>query len=253
MEHIKNGIAYFFGSGDEGEFQLFSLAHFLPILLAGALIFLIWKTREPLRGYKHEMRIRITLSLLCIFSEMSYFWRLAAIPSLNTSPENELPLALCEWAVIFCAYLSVTKSQLLFDISYFWLFGGSIFALIIPVVISTTGPTRFRYYQFWLVHTLGYITICYMMFVHKMRPTWRSLIRALCALVVFGLVAVAANTMLGGDSNYLFLAKPVIALLPESFLPRAAIMFGAVLTLFFLSYLPFFIIDRNHKKSAVRS
>ena len=45
------------------------------------------------------------------------------------------------------------------------LFAGTIFALITPTVITYTGPTRFRYYQFWLEHTLGYISIFYMIFI----------------------------------------------------------------------------------------
>ena len=58
------------------------------------------------------------------------------------------------------------------------------FALITPTVITYTGPTRFRYYQFWVEHTLGYIAIFYMIFVHKMRPTVRSAIKSYIALAV---------------------------------------------------------------------
>ncbi len=250
MESFKKTVYHFFTKGEAGEFTLFSLAHFLPILAAVAIIFLIWWKRDALANrVKVDNALRLALSFTCILAEMSYYWRIAAIPSLDTNPANELPLTLCEWAVIFCAYLVITKNQFFFDIAYFWLFGGSVFALIIPVVIGETGPTRFRFYQFWVVHTVGYISVCYMMFVHKMRPTWRSMVRAFVGLGVLGTLAVLANNMLGDGADYLFLAKPVIGILPEQFLPRTLIMLVAVAALFFLSYLPWFIIDKQHQKS----
>ena len=77
----------------------------------------------------------------------------------------------------------IGKTQSLFDISYFWLFSGSIFALITPTVITYTGPTRFRYYQFFVEHTAGYVAVFYMIFVHKMRPTFRSMVKSYVALL----------------------------------------------------------------------
>ena len=80
---MKDFLAYFFGVGTETEFINFSLAHFLPILVAVG--------------------------------------------------------------VIFCIY-------------------------------------RFRCYQFWIEHTLGYVAIFQMIFVHKMRPTVKSAIKPYAAL-----------------------------------------------------------------------
>jgi hypothetical integral membrane protein (TIGR02206 family) len=147
----------------------------------------------------------------------------------------------------------VTKSQSLFDIAYFWLFSGTIFALLTPTVITYTGPTRFRYYQFWLEHTLGYVTIFYMMFVHKMRPTIRSAVKSYSLLVVLAVVAYSANTMLGPGANYLFLAKPestpsILDILPPVFVLRIFVMGVVVTTMFFLSYLPWLIKDKKAKK-----
>ena len=38
---MKEFIEYFFGKGDEVEFSNFTLAHFLPILVTVALIYLV--------------------------------------------------------------------------------------------------------------------------------------------------------------------------------------------------------------------
>ena len=85
---------------------------------------------------------------MLIVSEMSYYWRLVGVPELGPNPIDHLPITVCGWAVVFASYMVVGKSQKLFDIVYFWIFAGSIFALITPTVITYTGPTRYRYYQF---------------------------------------------------------------------------------------------------------
>ena len=185
---------------------------------------------------------------------MSYFWRLVGVPSLSPNPVDHLPITVCGWVVIFSSYMVVGKSQTLFDIVYFWLFSGTIFALITPTVISYTGPTRYRYYQFWLEHTLGYVAVFYMIFVHKMRPTFRSLVKSYIALAVLGVIAFTANRLIGPGANYLFLAKPedtpsILDILPPNFLLRLVIMALAVSTMFFVSYLPWYLMDRKAKKA----
>lgn len=250
-------IPYFFGAGTEVEFRNFTIAHFLPILIAVGVIFLIWFFREKLRGFEKERYSRYILAFALIISEMSYFWRLVGMPALNPNPIDHLPITVCGWAVIFASYMVVGKSQKLFDIVYFWLFSGSIFALITPTVITYTGPTRFRYYQFWLEHTLGYVAIFYMIFVHGMRPTVKSAIRSWVALVALGVIAFCANRYLGPGANYLFMAKPedtpsVLDILPPNFLLRVCVMAAVVTALFFVAYLPWLLKDRKAaKKDAV--
>lgn len=250
---MKEFFLYFFGEGTEIEFTNFSFAHFAPILVVAGIIFAIHRFRDRLRGWKREQLIRYILAFALIISEMSYYWRLVGIPSLGPNPVEHLPISVCGWAVIFCSYMVIGKNQTLFDISYFWLFSGSIFALITPTVISYTGPTRFRYYQFWAEHTLGYIAVFYMIFVHKMRPNVKSIVKAYIALAILAVVAYFANSMIGPGANYLFMAKPedtpsILDILPPNFILRLIIMVAAVTVLFGVSYLPWFIKDRKAKK-----
>lgn len=250
---VKDFLKYFLGAGSEVEFENFTLPHFVPILLLIAVILLTYKFRNNLRDYRHESKIRMALAFALILSEMSYYWRLVAIPSLGPNPIDHLPITVCGWCVTFASYMVVTKSQALFDICYFWLFSGSIFALITPTVITYTGPTRFRYYQFWLEHTLGYVGVFYMIFVHSMRPTVKSAFRSAFWLVILAVVAFFANQMLGPGANYLFMAAPestpsILDILPPNFALRICIMATAVLALFAVSYLPWYLKDRKAKK-----
>ena len=185
---------------------------------------------------------------------MAYYWRLVGMPSLHPNPVDHLPIAVCGWVAIFGSYMLIGKSQTLFDISYFWLFAGSIFALITPAVITYTGPTRFRYYQFWAEHTLGYIAIFYMIYVHKMRPPFKSMAKSYGALMVLTAIAYYANQLIGPGANYLYMAKPestpsILDILPPNFALRFLIMLIAITSLFFVAYLPWYLKDKKAKNN----
>ena len=245
---MKEFLQYFFGKGETEEFFNFTLPHFLPIVVAVGLILVIYRCRDSIRGMKNEHYFRYLLAFLLICSEMSYYWRLIAIPSLGPNPVDHLPITVCGWAVVFASYMVVGKSQTLFDICYFWLLCGSIFALITPTVISFTGPTRFRYYQFWAEHLLGYVAIFYMIFVHKMRPTVRSAVKSYAAFVVLAAIAYVSNRLIGPGANYLFMARPedtpsILDILPPNFALRLLIMAAAITLLYTLTYLPWYLKD----------
>jgi hypothetical integral membrane protein (TIGR02206 family) len=251
---MKAFLSYFFGAGSEPEFANFTFAHLAPILVAAAVIFTIYRCRDRLQGYKYEYVFRYILAFALIISEMSYYWRLVGVPELGPNPVDHLPIAVCGWAVIFCSYMVIGKSQTLFDICYFWLFSGSLFALLTPTVITYTGPTRFRYYQFWAEHTLGYIAIFYMIFVHKMRPNWWSIVKSYVALFVLAVIAYFTNNMLGPGANYLFMARPestpsVLDILPPNFALRLLVMASVITLMYFLAYLPWFIKDKKEKQA----
>lgn len=237
------------------EFSNFTLAHFLPILLTVGLILLIYRYRDRLRESRYDISFRYILAFVMIISEMSYYWRLVGMPSLGPNPMDHLPITVCGWGIVFGSYMVIGKSQSLFDIVYFWLFAGTVFALITPTVITYTGPTRFRYYQFWVEHMVGYVAVFYMIFVHKMRPTVKSAIRSYVALAVLAAVAYVSNRLIGPGANYLFMARPedtpsILDILPSNFLLRLLIMAAAVSALYVLSYLPWYLIDRKKKAAA---
>jgi hypothetical integral membrane protein (TIGR02206 family) len=251
---MKDFFIYFFGKGEEIEFRNFTLAHFLPILITAAVIYLIFRFRKQIGESKHETAFRYVIAFLLIFSEMSYYWRLVGMPSLGPNAVDNLPISVCGWAAIFCSYMLVGKNKTLFEISYFWLLAGSIFALITPTVISYTGPTRFRYYQFWLEHTLGYVAIFYMIFVHGWRPTPKSALKSYIGLFILAVIAFVANRLIGPGANYLFLAKPedtpsILDILPPNFALRTLIMFAAISALYFVAYLPWLIKDKKAQKT----
>ena len=250
---MKEFLIHFFGAGKTQEFAIFTFAHFAPVLVMLGIIFLIYRKKDAIRNWKHEETLRFVLAFMLIISDMSYYWRLVGMPSLGPNPVENLPIGVCGWAVIFCSFMLAGKKQGLFDIAYFWLLSGSLFALLTPTPLNFTGPTRFRYYQFWAEHTLGYIAIFYMIFVHGMRPNFKSLIRSYLALLVLAIIAHNVNVMIPG-ANYLYLARPesapsVLDILPPDFALRTAIIVLVITAMFFLAYLPWYLKDRKEKKA----
>ena len=252
---MKAYFDYFFGQGETQEFAIFTPAHFAPILVMLAVIFLIRACRDRLANSKREYVWRYILAFALIISEMSYYWRLVGMPALGPNPVENLPISVCGWAVIFCSFLVIGKNQTLFDISYFWLLCASVFAVLTPTPLTYTGPTRYRYYQFWAEHTLGYIAIFYMIFVHKMRPTIKSAIKSYVALAILTGIAYFANQLIGPGANYLYMAKPesapsVLDILPPNIALRLFVMAAVITALYALAYLPWYLMDRKAKKKA---
>lgn len=243
---------YFFGQGTSVEFSLFTFAHAAPILVMLAIIWAIYRFRDSLRSCPFEMNIRYILAFALIITDMAYYWRLVGLPDLlQPSALYDLPIGVCGWAAIFCSYMVIGKSQRLFDISYFWLMACSIFALLTPTPLTYCGPTRFRYYQFWLAHTLGYVAIFYMVFVHGMRINRRSFLRSYLALVAMVVFAYWVNNMLPG-ANYLYMARPeaapsILDILPPNFVLRVAIMWAAITAMYILAYLPWYRLEKRRK------
>ena len=239
---MKEFFIYFFGQGTTQEFALFTPAHILPIAWMIAMILLIRRNGKAIRDWKHEEALRYVLAFALIISDMSYYWRLVGVPALGANPVENLPIGVCGWAAILCSYMLVGKCQSFFDISYFWLLSGSLFALLTPTPLNFTGPTRFRYYQFWAEHTLGYIAIFY---------TVRSAVKSYLALLVMTAIAYSVNRMIPG-ANYLYMARPesapsVLDILPPNFLLRFMVMFAVITAMYGLAYLPWYLKDKKNK------
>ena len=249
---MKEFFSYFFGQGTEPEFALLSFAHLAPILLMLGAIALIYCLRDRIRRCKWEENLRYVIAFALVICDMSYYWRLSAAPHLSAGAIESLPIGVCCWSVIFCSYMLVGKKQTLFDICYFWLLSGSLFALATPTPLTYTGPTRYRYYQFWVEHTLGYVAIFYMIFVHGMRPTVKSAFKSFAALLVLAGIAYYVNTLIPG-ANYLYMARPeaapsILDILPANFALRFTIMIAAIAAMYALAYLPWYMKDRRAKK-----
>lgn len=85
-----------------------------------------------------------------------------------------------------------------------------------------------------------------------MRPTIRSAFKSAAAMLVMVLLAYWVNTMIPG-ANYLYMARPeaapsVLDILPPNFALRVSIMAFAMVVMYALAYLPWYLKDRKQTK-----
>ena len=206
VQFFKDG---FFGYGEKGNFKYWSLAHFIPIILYGVGIYLIFRYREKLKNWKHEENFRFIFAAVMLLAEMSYFWRLLYVGSSDPEYTNlldKLPLQVCEWTCIFAIFMITKKSKWLYQICFYVCLTIGIFPLLTPSVLSKTGPMYYRYYQYWLEHILPPLAVFYMTFVHGFRPKKKGIISAVGFLGVLVVFALICNAKFEG-ANYLYIAK----------------------------------------------
>ena len=138
----------FFGYGEKGDFQYYSIEHFIPLIFMAACIFLLYRYRDALREWKHEENFRFIFAFVMLLAEMSYFWRLLYVGSSNPEEQtllDKLPLQVCEWTCITAIFMITKKSRALYQICFYVCLTVGIFPLLTPTVITTTGPTYYRY------------------------------------------------------------------------------------------------------------
>jgi hypothetical integral membrane protein (TIGR02206 family) len=182
--------------------------------------------------------------------EMSYFWRLLYVgssePGRTIDLLDKLPLQVCEWTCIFASFMMMKKSRGLYPICFYVCFTIGIFPMLTPSVITSTGPTYYRYYQFWLEHLLPPMAVFYMTFVHGFRPTKKGIIPAVAFMGVLTVFALICNANIP-EANYLYLAAgtvdgggsimdPIRDLVGGSTVALVALLTAVIVGIFFLAF-----------------
>ncbi|MBQ7923744.1 MAG: TIGR02206 family membrane protein [Clostridia bacterium] len=250
----------FFGYSLEKDFNYWSLAHFLPIILLCVGIWLTYRYREKIKNCKWEQNIRFIIGAVLIFTEAFYYWRLLYVG--NSGKDFQmiayLPLQVCEWSAFIAAFMVMKKSKHMFDVCYYICLTLGIIPFFMPAVIEYTGPGYARYYQFWLEHLVPVYAVFYMMFVHGFKADYKKIWKPFSVLAVLAVFAIIANTRIEG-ANFMYLAAgtdgdSIANILPENIWVRLVLYIGILIVLFTLISLPQIIsqIRAYKKKKAAR-
>lgn len=213
---VSNYWAYFynqgfFGFGNPDDFKIGSFAHIIPILLLLVAIFLIYKYRNVFKNNsKLDKRVTEILIIIMIFSELSYWWRLVYAGPGNDTVHNllgRLPIQVCQWTLLITVCGMICKSEDMIGVSFFMASVPSLLAIIYPSVLSRTGPSYFRYYQYWFEHIIPVISVYYMLFVHNYKVKFKHLIYSLLILTLLYYVGSKANVLLDKNvtTRYLYM------------------------------------------------
>ncbi|MBE5816309.1 MAG: TIGR02206 family membrane protein [Clostridiales bacterium] len=245
----------FFGYSKTPIFEYFSLAHLLPILLLIVGIFLTYRYKDKLRGWKYEDTFRTLIGVWLIFNECSYYWRLLYVGNSmdGTQMMTFLPLQVCEWTAYIAAFMLIKKNRHMFDIAFYIALTLGLIPLITPAVITKLGFGHYRYYSFWIEHIFPILGVFYMMFVHGFRPDFRKVYKPLTALSILACLAIYANLNIP-DANYMYLAAgtpgdSLANVLPSNVWARLVVALGIICVLFTIVSLPQIIKEIKQKRS----
>jgi hypothetical integral membrane protein (TIGR02206 family) len=186
----------------EPRFRALGLSHLGPITLFVVVNVLIVVLRARIRDTALDGALRALIAGLLVANELGLsFWRIRhRLWDVRTS----LPLHLCGVSVVLGAAMLLTRSFLLFELTYFWAMGGALQGLLTPDVEGWDFPT-FRWATTFVSHGLIVTANLYMVFVLGMRPSFASYLKSMAAVNVYGVVMLLVNRALG--ANYGFLCR----------------------------------------------
>ena len=241
------------GPGVTEELGFLSLAHIIPLILI-----VVVSVAFPLfvrRIGTERARTTGALIITAVFyiDEIIYqiYWY-----SIGAWPITDaLMIHMCGLAVMLTPIMLFTQNeklrQWMFDILYFWGLGGAVQALLTPYVGLHTFPA-FKYFGYFISHGMIVVSVIYMVVVYRMDLTLKSLLRALAATAIGGIVAYGINMLLWlvppyEPANYWIMAFPpptgsVVDIFAEWFGPSPRYAIGLALmaiVLFTILWLPF--------------
>jgi hypothetical integral membrane protein (TIGR02206 family) len=158
--------------------------------------------------------------------------------------ETMLPMHLCDWAAIAIMITLVYPNQRTFELSYFWILGGTLQALLTPDLANGFPDPQFII--FFALHGGVLAALLYLVLGRRMRPVPMSIMRALAWSLLYLVLAMTLNARLGTNFGYLS-GKPTQPSLLDLMSPWPYYIPELALIAFISSliyYAPFFLLDR---------
>jgi hypothetical integral membrane protein (TIGR02206 family) len=223
-------------------FRVFGPSHLAVLGLTAALTaILVVLARRP--GHRRPVQVASLCLAAVLLLDEAAIVALAARADLPTLKDH-LPLQLCDWVIFACAVALAWRSQMAYEMAYFWGLSGTAQALVTPDLAEDFPHPHF--FTFQILHAGVVVAVLYLTLGLGMRPRWRSVLHVWLWLQVYVVSTAAIDRLL--DSNYGYLrAKPQQASLFDFLGPwpwYLASLEALSLVLFALCYLPFVVADR---------
>ena len=177
-------------------FTLFSTEHFW--FIGGGFLGILALTMVSafLPKYKFAQFSAIVILLIKI-AELSYRHIYVGEPIYSL-----LPLHMCNLTLIIAILTMLTKSQKLFQLTYYWCLG-ALFAVITPdIKYSFPHPLTLSFY---ITHFYLLFAAIYGILFFNFKPTFKGWVNAFITLNIFAFVIFFINKKLG--TNYLYVNR----------------------------------------------
>ena len=234
--------------GPDASFRAYGVQHGVVLLVATALFALaVLYARRGDAAREHRFGAFFGWLPLGVWAVFNAFRSITG----DWTKQVDLPLNLCPlMAFVLPFVLTRVRSRRAFEVSYFFVLGGCIQALITPNLVE--GFPHYEFVRYWLLHCSLVWAVLYAILVFGERPTLRGLGLAAVAFVVYIAVVKGLNTLLG--TNYAFTQhKPETSSLLDHLGPYPLyIATGTLmaLALFALVYIPIAVEGYRQRRRA---
>ena len=222
---------------------LFGASHLVPIglliLFVGLLVFL---KKSSLQQSSLD-RLGQVIALILFINFPLYFALQVMDGSLTWA--TAIPLYPCPLSSLLAPILVRTKNPKLFNVIFYWVFAGTVQAVITPE-IKFTFP-HYEYFYFWICHAGLLALLGYMLIIQASEPKLGGLLPAFAWFNVLMASAAVINALV--DTNYYYLkAKPMVPTLIDYLGPWPWYIVSVELvafTQFFLSFAVFWFVKNK--------
>ena len=229
---------------------LFGASHLIPIALLILFVGLLAYLKKSSTQQDFRDSLGNVIALLLFINFPLYFALQVFDGSLSWA--TAIPLYPCPLSGLLAPILVRTKNPKLFNVIFYWVFAGTIQAVITPE-IKFTFP-HYEYFYFWICHAGLLALLGYMLIIQESEPKLGGVLPAFAWFNLLIVIALGINTLVG--TNYYYLkAKPIVPTLIDYLGPWPWYILGVelvALTQFFLSFALFWFVKNKvlgHKSS----
>ncbi len=196
-------------------FDLFGAAHIVVMVLTVAVPAALSLVVRRADSEAVTRRICLGLAAVLAVNQVVYWAYRWVTEGAATFLREHLPLHLCSIGIVLAVLLLLRRGRLSYELIYFWGLAGTTNAIITPEL--TEGWPDYHFIQYYISHGGIVATVLFATWGLRMRPDFRSLMRAF--LYLNALAAGIAVVNLALDSNYLYLCEAPVTASPFIFLP----------------------------------
>ena len=225
------------------EFQFLGVSHIVVLALTITLPIALSVLVRKADSSAVTNTVCYLLSAILIVNEVGLWgYRMSTVQSFSVFLQRYLPLHICGIVVFVVVFMLLRRNQTLYEIGYFWGLVGTLNAIITPQL--WVDFPNYRFFQYFIAHGGIVISVLFVTWGLRMRPTLKGLLRAFLLVNFYMVVMVGVNLSL--KSNYMFICEPPDTKSPFFFAPwpwYILILDGVALVFFFVVYSPFLIGD----------
>jgi hypothetical integral membrane protein (TIGR02206 family) len=183
------------------NFQMFSIQHLGAIVTLFLFVFILFRFKSTLqRNSKLDQTVRWTAAVVMFTFEVSFWiWTVTAFGF----DIGLLPFGLCAMSLHLSVITLLLDSKKLFKIIYPWTVTGAFLSL--AVADLSYGFPHFRYFHYFLNHSLFFLSSLYFLVVKKVEIKYRDILISTLVLLILTVPISLINLIF--DGNHLFLRE----------------------------------------------